>query len=77
MLLPVQEMKQICSVQAEAPRIAIINGITASVTRSCTAAVIASQTAVKKVAYMLAQAFAPPIRVKIKNLALKVFSGNI
>ena len=64
-------------VQAGAPRIAIINGITASVTDPCTAAVIASRTAVKKVAYMLAQAFAPPIRVKIKNLALKVFSGNI
>lgn len=54
--------------KAEAPRIVIINGITANIPDSHMAAVSASRAAVKQVAYMLAQALAPDICVNTINL---------
>lgn len=54
--------------KAEAPRIVIINGITANIPDSHMAAVSASRAAVKQVAYMLAQALAPEICVNTINL---------
>ena len=54
--------------KAEAPRIVIINGITANIPDSHMTAVSASRAAVKQVAYMLAQALATEICVNTINL---------